>query len=245
MFEDLKANIALLERKGDVTAEDLLDSMSRLFDGAGNPDVAVADAEAYGDALINLFDRLIPSYRKVSDRLSLLDDDDITDVVSSCEEISGKLNSIRPLLADLADKKKRRSILQTEYDNAVQQRALLQSEADQSDSVSTEDLLAVQEDVKKLKAQLADKQGPVQGKPEEYSSEFAAIKNAWDSIRSRDNLSAVLESFPDFKDLNADIASFSDLAHWFEKTEAGLEKVLSMYADMYREIVNILNKSES
>lgn len=222
MFEDIKANIVLLEEKDCITVEMLLNSMCKLFDGAKIADVPVVDIEEYANGLVNLFDRISPSYCQTKDRLEKLDDDDLHDVVASSQKIRKQLTALRPILEKLKSERDENIRLEEEYRQAQEQSAQLQKLADRVKDISAED---------------------VEQEKVEIENELRVIRNAWESIRLREELPCSLKSLTEFRSVNSDIQSFSDLTQWFNETGAGIEKALKMYAEMYRQLLMVLNRT--
>lgn len=220
MFKDFEDNFNLLKKSDPIPVEELLDSMCRLFDGAEKVGIEVRDVEAYGDAMINLFDRLSPSYRQVEPQLKQLADRDINDVVDKSKKITEELASLRAALEKLEENRtaqKEIRKLQTEV-------GMLEEEAD-----------AV--------ARLKEKKAELEKTSIESSAELFAINGAWKSLQLREELPSSFLTFKEFDHAPTDIDSFSALEKWFDDTGAGLEKVLAAYIQMYHKICSTLLKT--
>lgn len=142
MFEELKANIKCIESQGDAPVEDLLDSMCKLFDGVSKSNSAVVDIEEYGISMVNLFDRIIPSYRKNADLLENLNDEDVNEVVESVRGINDELTKLRPILEKLSAEHKKLKKLQEDYDRESRNKDKLEQEIQQMRNISIDDIKA-------------------------------------------------------------------------------------------------------
>lgn len=146
MFEDLKANIEILEKRRDISIEDLIDSMCKLFEGAAVPKDAIFDIMKYGNALVNLFDHIIPTYRDNAKLLEKLNDEeigeDIDDVMSSSRAMEEKLDSVRSLLKTLDQEKKRFQELEIEYNEENQKKVNLEREIAKLQDISPDEIRA-------------------------------------------------------------------------------------------------------
>lgn len=220
MFKDFEDNFNLLKKRDTIPVEELLDSMCRLFDGAEKTGTEVRDAAAYGDAMTNLFDRLSPSYRQIETQLKQLGDRDVNDVAAQTEKIAADIASLRARrdkLAELRTAQEEEIKLQTEVDR-------LQKEMDA---------------IERLKQRKAE----LEKIYVESSAALFAIKNAWKSVKLREDLPDSFLAFKEFDRIPSDIDSFSSLEKWFDNTEAGLEKVLDAYLQMYKKICSVLMKT--
>lgn len=220
MFKDFEDNFNLLKKRDTIPVEELLDSMCRLFDGAEKVGTEVRDTAAYGDAITNLFDRLSPSYRQIKPQLRQLGDCDVDEVAAQSEKIAAELASLRvrrDKLAECRTAREEKLKLQAEVDQ-------LQGEAD-----AMERLKQREAELEKIST--------------ESSAALFAIKNAWESVRLREDLPDSFRVFKEFDRVPLDIDSFSSLEKWFDDTGAGLEKVLSAYIQMYKKICSVLMKT--
>ena len=77
----------------------------------------------------------------------------------------------------------------------------------------------------------------------EAINSYMLIKNAWESLKLREDLPELLENVEEFRGLHADIESFTDLEQWFDHTGAGLKKVLEVYSEMYKKLLEAVNKT--
>lgn len=300
MFEDLKANISLLEGRAVITEEDILDSMCKLYDDAAPK--MVERTEDYGDSLVNLYDRISPAYKREAERLKQLNDRDINDIMESSKAIEAELLVLRPILEQLIAEKKRYDVLKEEYQQSMKRQEELKKELEKLKDISPEELKEeeqrlknevqrrnenqqllssingeiekLQEETASLKEQQAEQEQQRQMAEEDIrqmkkaASDYEAwklkfdeqkaeleissaeavnsymlIKNAWESLKLREDLPELLENVEEFRSLHADIESYADLEQWFDHTGAGLRKVLELYSEMYKKLLEAVNKT--
>lgn len=140
MFEDIKANIAILEKQGYASVDQLLESMCKLFDGAGKSNRDVSDVVLYGRSLINLFDRISPSYHLVADKLSGLHNEDVEEVKCETKKISDRLKEIEPIIQQLVAEKDKHSEEMRKYNSAQERQKQLKNELESLPNVSVEEI---------------------------------------------------------------------------------------------------------
>lgn len=78
----------------------------------------------------------------------------------------------------------------------------------------------------------------------EAKNAITVIKNAWKSIKTREESPLFLSSLGEFKHFKVNINSFYDLDQWFERTGNKIEKDIEVYSEMYRNTLEVLSKYE-
>lgn len=144
MFEDIRANIELLEdqaqKQGSITTEQILESMCKLFEDSTAIKHSVKNTSSFGYKLVNLLYYILPLYAQEKDELLKLNDDDVSEATASCETVANELEQIKPVLKALAEEKARLDELSTQYKAAEKQRSVLQKEVDRIGSISLDEI---------------------------------------------------------------------------------------------------------
>ena len=223
MFEDIRANLKLLESSGMMTAENLLDSMCRLYrdakahNGVGSVTAfETRSTEDYGDNLVNLLAILEASYSSQSAALNALSDSDVDKVRQEADEIMKKLAELKPLLESLRSEKIRKAKVQEEYNSLQTEYTQLQQELAAIPSYSPEEIRAQNETLKK---ELERK--------EDLSSQMQSLTDQVTSAKSEaDRLAEqVAEEGKKCEEENKRIAALKARAEEFKKWEENLPKM--------------------
>lgn len=156
MFEDIRANLELLESSGIVTAENLLDSMYRLYkdakalNGVGSVKAfKVKSTEDYGSNLVNLLAILETSYSSQEVALNAINDSDVDEVRQDTNGIMKKLAELKPVLESLRSEKEQKAKVQEEYNALQAEHTQLQQDLAAIPSYSPEEIRSRNENLKK------------------------------------------------------------------------------------------------
>ena len=159
MFEDIKANIELLDiqiqKQGNISTEPILESMCRLFEDASAANHRVQDVPSFGYRLINLLYCILPLYARERDTLRALNDEDVSDAIAACDKTAADLNQVRTVLENLYMERDRLRALKEQLNAAEKEQSQLQKELAQIEEVSPEGIQAANH---ALKQKLSEQQ---------------------------------------------------------------------------------------
>ncbi len=300
MFEDIIANIKLLEKNEKISVEQIISSMCRLYDNAGGKKLAVADTEEYGYALIKLISRIQPSFLSEKEKLLKLSDEDVSEAVEMNQNMENELSDVRSEIEKLGQEKEKLLIIKAQYDEEKQIQDRLLNELGGLRNISVEDVKAENEKLereiearkkneidlataeeklinirtensalsekkeellktkaeaekeeaelrqsvygyKQWKADHGERMAALKSTADESEAVFTVIRNAWNSLKEQSDLSELLKE--DNNDAaGSDIKSYAEIKEKMQTMEEAIEKALSAYAEMYKGILEAVDK---
>ena len=232
MFEDTRANIVLLEKNEEnITMEQLIDTICRLFDDASGKNRKVKDIIKYGYALVELYYRLLPAYNMIGNKLLELKDDDVTDVKSKIDEIETKFCKVRPLLESLNREKIELEKKEKEYNSEIEKKDRLEKRIAELKNISIEE-------IKNKNSELEDELR----KKEENNTEFEHVELELNRIKTeKEKLEGIIKKYEDERiDIEKEVADLNESIADYENWKKEIDRTIENNKEIAEESINKL-----